>query len=74
LPLRRIPEQAAVVRCACGHGILSEVLRKGERLATVAFFDEEEASETHGEQLQWCPGCGQRLAVHTLLPRTSQGL
>jgi hypothetical protein len=72
--LGRMAEQAAVLRCACGHGILGEMLREGERLGTVAFFDDEEASETHGERVQWCPGCGQRLEVQTLLAKTSQGL
>jgi hypothetical protein len=41
-------------------------------LGFLAFFDDEPTSSADGKPIQHCPGCGQRLALHTLQPRTSQ--
>jgi hypothetical protein len=54
-------EEAAALRCACGYGILCELRREGERLAFLAFFDNEPTSETYTEQVENCPGCGKQL-------------
>ena len=54
-------EEASPLRCACGHAILCEVMRLGERLSTLTFFDNEATSETHTERVESCPGCGEQL-------------
>jgi hypothetical protein len=43
-------QEARVLRCACGHGILCEV-KRGEYLGFLASFDVEPTSQTHGERL-----------------------
>jgi hypothetical protein len=53
--------QKATLGCSCGYPLACEVEREGERLGFLAFFD--------GERIEHCPGCGQRLALHGLLPR-----
>jgi len=37
----------------------------------LAFFDDEPSSSTYGERIEHCPGCGQRLVIHNLLPKKS---
>jgi hypothetical protein len=56
-------EAATTLRCACGHGILCELMRQGKRLGFLAFFDDEPTSETRGERVESCPGCGEQLGV-----------
>lgn len=55
--------------CLCGYPVTCEPVREGQRLGFLAFFDDEEASPTYGEQVKHCPKCGQKLALHRLLPR-----
>jgi hypothetical protein len=55
--------------CLCGYPIACELVREGERLGLLAFFDEGEASPTYGEQVKHCPKCSQKLAIPSLLPR-----
>jgi hypothetical protein len=62
-------QQRAAGRCTCGHAISSEVVSEGEYLGTLAFFDAEEASGTHGARVEDCPGCGKRLGLHLLLQK-----
>jgi hypothetical protein len=47
--------------------------RAGERLGLLAFIDDEPASSSCGERVEQCPGCGKRLAIHNLLPKTHWG-
>jgi hypothetical protein len=61
------------VCCGCGHRVSYELRRHGERLGTVAFFDEEPASETYGERVGRCPGCAERLGVHALFGKGPPG-
>lgn len=67
---RLVGQSAALVSCTCGHDIFSSIVRAGERLGTVVFFDGEVTSETHGERVERCPRCDQKLELHRLLPWT----
>lgn len=63
-------EVAVAMHCACGHGIFCTLERKGS-LGFLVFCDDEPASSTCGKRVEHCPGCGKRLAIHTLhLPKT----
>lgn len=59
-------KQTAVVYCSCAHKIRFEV-RYEEDLAYLGFFDDVETSETFGEQIGQCPGCGWRSFAKRLL-------
>ena len=59
-------EEAVALRCGCGHGILCEVMRAGEHLGFLAFFDAESRSETCGERVEHCPGCIEQLGLPML--------
>jgi hypothetical protein len=52
----------AALLCPCEreHKIWGEVWWVGGKHEWI-FFDDLETSETHGEQLTHCPGCGRRL-------------
>jgi hypothetical protein len=56
-------EEVATLRCTCGHAILCEM----QRLGTLTFFDAGPTSETHGERVESCPGCGEQLEFLTLV-------
>jgi hypothetical protein len=56
-----VQEEARILQCACGHAILCQVRRLGERVGTLTFFDNEMTSETHAERIESCPGCGEHL-------------
>jgi hypothetical protein len=62
-------EQPVPLHCLCGHSILCQVLREGERLGSLVFFDDELTNSTYGECIEHCPTCSQKLALHRLLPR-----
>jgi hypothetical protein len=51
----------------CGHGISCGVRGEGERLGFLVYFDDQEVSETYGEQIACCPRCGARPDHHLLL-------
>jgi hypothetical protein len=57
------PALAFRLLCACGYKVRCEVLRYGECLGEIAFFDDKEASTTQGEQLWNCPRCHDRLTL-----------
>jgi hypothetical protein len=59
-------EQLGVVYCGCAHKIRYEV-RYEEDFVHLAFFDDVETSETYGEQITQCPGCGYRSLAKRLL-------
>jgi hypothetical protein len=56
-------EEAVALRCGCGHGILCELRREGERLGFLAFFDNEPTSENYTAHVGNCPGCGEQLGI-----------
>ena len=60
------------LRCECGHDIRCVTRLSGSYLASLAFFDDRALSETHGEQIAFCPGCGVRPAVALLLGRLGE--
>jgi hypothetical protein len=60
------PELALRLLCACGYKVRCEVLRLGDGLGEFAFFDDNEASTTHGERLWDCPRCHDRLSIPNL--------
>ncbi len=62
-------KEVATLRCACGYAILCEVRSLMERLGAAVFFDDESTSETYGETIESCPGCGEHLEFLTLLLR-----
>jgi hypothetical protein len=62
-------EEAAALRCGCGHGIHCEVRRAGEHLGFLVFVDDEPTSETCGERIESCPGCGEQLGFPMLFPK-----
>jgi hypothetical protein len=55
--------------CSCGYRILCELRQEGERLGLPVFFDDQPASETRGQQVRSCAGCGQSLGLHMLQAR-----
>jgi hypothetical protein len=50
-------------RCACGYGIACELWLEYGGSTFVVPFDNEETSETYGEQVERCRRCGTKLAV-----------
>jgi hypothetical protein len=54
-------EEASLLQCACGHAILCQVRCLGERLGTLAFFDNEPTSVRDAVRVESCPGCGEQL-------------
>jgi len=54
------------VLCACTYPILCEVQKEGGRLGSLKFFDDGSESETRGERVSRCPGCGRKLELHLL--------
>ena len=54
------------VHCVCTYPILCEVTREGRRLGFPVFFDDGPESETRGERVSGCPGCGRALGIHLL--------
>src|ERR687898_535598 len=48
---------AADLLSGCSYKVRCEVMRHGERLGELTFFDDEETSVTQGERVRYCPGC-----------------
>jgi hypothetical protein len=55
-------EEAALL-CPCAYRIFCVVRRESERLGSLVFFDDDPTSQTHGERIHECPGCGERLGL-----------
>jgi hypothetical protein len=55
--------------CECRYKVRCEVMRYGEQLGQLTFFDDEEASPTQGERIWFCPGCRSRLDLLSFRPR-----
>jgi hypothetical protein len=49
---------SGVIYCSCGHKLWCEARFEEEDLLRLIFFDNVESSETYGEQITQCPGCG----------------
>ena len=56
-------------RCTCGYRIACELSIKDDRLGVVCFFDNEETSETYGEQVEHCPSCGIKVGLPEILSK-----
>jgi hypothetical protein len=54
--------------CECSYKVRCEVMRHGEQLGELTFFDDEEASVTQGERVLYCPRCSSRLGLLSLRP------
>ena len=63
------PSWAYQLLCKCSYKVRCEVMRHGERLGELTFSDDEEASVTQGERVQYCPGCHNLLSLLSLRPR-----
>ena len=61
----------AILYCECGHTIWSELWWK-EPGHVLLFFDDLETSETYGERVTHCPGCGLRLRSGVLKPQSDE--
>lgn len=63
-------ENLVALLCVCGHAM--SVLPKSteEHLCILDFFDDELSSESFGERVLECPGCGERLGLHRLTGRS----
>jgi len=48
---------------ACRYKLRCEVMRYGESLGVLVFFDDEETSVTRGERVWRCPRCRRRLGL-----------
>lgn len=62
------PNRAYQLLCECSYKVRCEVMRHGERLGELTFFDDEEASVTRGERVWYCPGCRSRLSLLSVRP------
>ncbi|MDP8926410.1 MAG: hypothetical protein M3M97_05775 [Actinomycetota bacterium] len=62
----------ATAYCGCGYEIWSELWWKESGYALV-FSDGLKTSETHGERITHCPGCGRRLERGVLRPTRDGG-
>ena len=56
----------AVLRCVCDRRILCGVQPEGEHIGFLVFLDGEPTSETHGQRVKSCPGCGEQLGLSVL--------
>jgi len=54
--------------CTCDHKVRCEVMRHGDGLGEIVFFDDEQTSATLGERVGYCPGCQERLSIANLRP------
>jgi hypothetical protein len=66
---RGAPDRAYQLLCECGYKVRCEVMRHGERLGELTFFDDEEETVTRGERVRYCPGCRSRLSLLSVRPR-----
>ena len=51
------------LRCVCGHALLCEVRSAGEGIGVLVCFDDGPTSETRGQRVKDCPGCGEPLRL-----------
>jgi hypothetical protein len=60
---RMAMEEAFELACSCAYCLVCREIRQGERLGFLSFFDDEPDSQTRGERVLECPGCGKRLGL-----------
>lgn len=65
----KIQEQTFRIRCNCGRPVRAGVLRGGERLGTLVFFDERCGAD-YAERITRCSGCGRRLDLLAVLQQS----
>ena len=51
----------ATLYCRCGHRVWSDLWWNGKQ-DELRFVDDKKTSETYGERLRYCPGCGNILS------------
>ena len=66
----RVTVAEASLRCSCGYGVRCEAWHDREGLGGLVFIDDEEVSETRGERVGRCPGCGRLIDLHSLLTQS----
>jgi|SRR5215213_7732688 len=54
---------------SCGYKVRCGIMRYGDGLGGLVFFDDKEASITRGERVSHCPGCHDRLGFVGLRSR-----
>jgi hypothetical protein len=63
----KTPESTYGLSCACGYKVRCGVLRYGDQLGGLVFFDGAKVSRTKGEEIRRCPGCDNKLDIPGLL-------
>lgn len=63
----------AKLRCVCGHSIFCKLRSGGEHIGFLVFFDDEPTSETCGQQVKNCPGCGEQLRLPVFFQKNRPG-
>ena len=71
--MQLLQREVTQLLCECGYGISCGLRREGKRLGFLMFNDAEQASETYGEQVAYCPGCATQLDYRLLLPKKRGG-
>lgn len=66
----KLVEETFRVSCNCGRPVRAGVLRGGERLGTLFFFDEKDGVTCDAERITCCSGCGTRLDLIAILRRS----
>ena len=64
-------EGTTALICACTRCIFCKMSHEGKRLGAVLFFNDGLASETCGERIEFCSGCGEKLGGRVLLAGNS---
>jgi hypothetical protein len=64
----RAPDLTYGFLCTCGYKVRCGVLRYGDQLGGLVFFDDEKTSRTWGEKVRQCQGCNSRLDLPSLIP------
>lgn len=67
-------EELAALLCVCSYQLLCEIKAEGEVLGTLIYFDDGPHSETRGQQVRSCPGCGEKLGLQVLRARKNLSL
>ena len=66
----KLVEKTFRVSCSCGRPVRAGVLRGGERVGTLFFFDEKDGVPYDAERITCCSDCGMRLDLIAILRRS----
>ena len=66
-------EETVALRCVCGYRISCQARSKGEHIGFLTFFDNEPTSETYGQRVENCPGCGEQLGLPLFFRKNRPG-